>query len=33
MSDSDKLKGLLDGSIEPSEIEQDPALYCMAERI
>ena len=33
MSDSDKLKGLLDGSIEPSEIEQDPALYSMAERI
>lgn len=33
MSDSERLKGLLDGSMEPSEIEEDPALYSMAERI
>ena len=33
MSDSDRLKGLLDGSIEPSEIEENPELYSMAERI
>ena len=33
MSDSERLKGLLDGSIDPSEIEGDPGLYSMAERI
>ncbi len=33
MSGSERLKGLLDGSIDPSEIEEDPALYSMAERI
>ncbi len=33
MSDSERLKGLLDGSIDPSVIEDDPGLYSMAERI
>ena len=33
MSDSERLKGLLDGSIDPSVIEEEPALYSMAERI
>ena len=33
MSGSERLKGLLDGSIDPSEIEEYPALYSMAERI
>ena len=33
MVDSDAVKRLLEGDIEPSEIEDDPALYSMAERI
>ena len=33
MVDSDAVKRLLEGNIEPSEIESSPALYSMAERI
>ena len=33
MVDSDAVKRLLEGDIEPSEIEGDPSLYSMAERI
>ena len=33
MVDSDAVKRLLEGDIEPSEIADDPALYSMAERI
>ena len=33
MVDSDAVKRLLEGNIEPSEIEGSPALYSMAERI
>ena len=33
MVDSDAVKRLLRGEIEPSEVEGDPALYSMAERI
>lgn len=33
MDDSERIKGVLDGSIDPSEISGDVALYSMAERI
>ena len=33
MDDSDAVKRLLDGTIEPSEIEGNPRLFAMAERI
>ena len=33
MDDSDAVKRLLDGTIEPSEIEKNPHLFSMAERI
>ena len=33
MSDAERVKGLLDGSMEPSELEDDPELYALAERI
>lgn len=33
MEDSDKIKGVLDGTIDPSEISGDKKLYSMAERI
>ena len=33
MSDSERVKGLLDGTVDPSELEGDPELYSLAERI
>ena len=33
MPDSDAVRRLLEGDIDPVEIEQDPGLYSMAERI
>ena len=33
MPDSDSVRRLLEGDIDPVEIEQDPELYSMAERI
>tara|TARA_B100000686_G_scaffold82973_1_gene89730 strand:+ start:9849 stop:10721 length:873 start_codon:yes stop_codon:yes gene_type:complete len=33
VNDADKVKGLLDGTVEPSELEEDPELYSLAERI
>ena len=33
MSDAERVKGLLDGSMNPSELEDDPELYALAERI
>ena len=33
MSDAERVKGLLDGSMNPSELEEDPELYALAERI
>jgi len=33
MPDSDAVRRLLEGIIDPAEIEQDPGLYSMAERI
>ena len=33
MSDSDRVKGLLDGSMDPTELEGDVELYALAERI
>ena len=33
MEGSDKIKGVLDGSIDPQEISGDKKLYSMAERI
>ncbi|MBR84493.1 MAG: hypothetical protein CMA85_00895 [Euryarchaeota archaeon] len=33
MSDAEKVKGLLDGTVEPSELEDDSELYALAERI
>lgn len=33
MEDSDRIKGVLDGTIDPSEISGDKKLYSMAERI
>ena len=33
MPDSDAVRRLLEGNIDPVEIEQDPGLYSMAERI
>ena len=33
MRDSDAVRRLLEGDIDPVEIEQDPGLYSMAERI
>ena len=33
MSDPDAVKRLLEGNIDPSEIEDNPRLYAMAERI
>ncbi len=33
MSDSDLMKKLLDGTIDPSELENNPHLYTLAERI
>lgn len=33
MVESDAVKRLLEGDIEPNEIEEDPKLYSMAERI
>ncbi len=33
MDDPDAVKRLLDGNIEPSEIEGNPSLYALAERI
>lgn len=33
MSDAERVKGLLDGSMDPVELEDDPELYALAERI
>ena len=33
MGDSNSIKGVLDGTIDPSEISGDKKLYSMAERI
>ena len=33
VSDAEKVKGLLDGTVEPSELEDDSELYALAERI
>ena len=33
MSDAERVKGLLDGSMDPSELEDDLELYTLAERI
>ena len=33
MSDAERVKGLLDGSMDPSMLEDDPELYSLAERI
>jgi len=33
MSDSERVKGLLDGSMDPAELEGDEELYALAERI
>ena len=33
MSASERVKGLLDGTVDPSELEGDPELYSLAERI
>ena len=33
MSDSERVKGLLDGSMDPTELEGDTELYALAERI
>ena len=33
MSDSERVKGLLDGSMHPAELEGDDELYALAERI
>jgi len=33
VSDAERVKGLLDGSMDPSELEDDPELYALAERI
>ena len=33
MPDSEAVRRLLEGNIDPLEIEQDPELYSMAERI
>ena len=33
MSDAERVKGLLDGTVDPSELEDDPELYSLAERI
>jgi len=33
MSDSERVKGLLDGSMDPTELEGDDELYALAERI
>ena len=33
MSDAERVKGLLDGSMDPAELEDDPELYALAERI
>ena len=33
MPDSDAVRRLLEGNIDPVEIEQNPELYSMAERI
>ena len=33
MSDSERVKGLLDGTVDPSELEREPELYSLAERI
>ena len=33
MSDAERVKGLLDGTMNPSELDDDPELYALAERI
>ena len=33
MSDAERVKGLLDGTVDPSELEGDPDLYSLAERV
>lgn len=33
MSDAERVKGLLDGSMDPAELDGDPELYALAERI
>jgi len=33
MSDAERVKGLLDGSMDPTELEDDAELYILAERI
>ena len=33
VSDAERVKGLLDGTVDPSELEDDPELYSLAERI
>ena len=33
VSDAEKVKGLLDGTVDPSELEEDSELYALAERI
>ena len=33
MTDSDAVRRLLEGEIDPVEIEENPELYSMAERI
>jgi len=33
VSDAERVKGLLDGTVDPSELEGDPELYSLAERV
>ncbi len=33
MTDAERVKGLLDGTVDPSELEGDPELYSLAERV
>ena len=33
MGDAERVKGLLDGSMDPTELEDDAELYALAERI
>ncbi len=33
VSDTERVRGLLDGTVDPSELEDDPELYSLAERI
>tara|TARA_Y100001970_G_scaffold26096_3_gene31259 strand:+ start:3603 stop:4457 length:855 start_codon:yes stop_codon:yes gene_type:complete len=33
VSDTERVRGLLDGTVDPSDLEDDPELYSLAERI